>query len=664
MALKAGVTVNNGYFGKWVTNPNSKKKYFVEYGREVILKDILDNVETGEVSLLLSFSYFDEMRSVKIPNKEICDLTLLTKLNKQGANLAKMYFNELVELIRAQHDAKQINGYLPVKEYKNLGWVQLPIHDPVSGTITKTKLHYRAQNLIGELTGVYDGNYHIKPVGTFEAWKAMVENEVLGNAALEVVLLASLAAVVVGMIDITVNSGNPIIHLYGVSSSGKSTALHLAVSAFGQPFVGKKVVTDKCGNNKEITSLLRSWSATENALITSCAGNCGAVVVLDELGKYRGNSISRIIYALSDGDDKDRMTQDLEVVSSASYHTTFLSAGEFSMLDRCADRSAGLQNRVLELSTQFTNGAEHADRIKACCSKNCGWAAPMLAEYLINNGGKAMAIKAYNEAKTQLLACFPETPYIERYASKFGAYLLATARLAGSALGIQFSEDLIVEFLKEHEKNNGVKRNTALAAYEEIVEHFRIHIANFYTEDNRFPREVWGRMANANKVAKNSKVVSEQFLVMPSIVKQFLAEHGFPNYNTVIAAWKEASLLDYEEGKSTRKRKIAPTDTDPIPVYAFNIFADEEAESTTPPQKIVKIMPKRRIASKIKNLLADEDSNNAENTPVAEADIDIDKARERRRAWLLSDNDEDIEEITEVTASAEEIKEGNDVINA
>lgn len=585
MPIDTNATIMLGYYGCKVYNQSTQTYDFKALGKAVYLSALTENIDNGDVACVLNFDHFGKNKTVLIPHEELVDYSLLTKLSAKGAQVSKKNFNTFVDSLIIQEEELEQKGNLPEKVYQNLGWCSIP--DPNSDDEEPKFLrHYRGYELMGDLDGYYIGDFKIKPMGTYEVWHDMTNKAIIGNIPMEVVLLASLSAIIVGIVNPSLGFGNPIFHLYGRSSSGKTTAAWAALSCYGEPYTGKKVALDPYGEQKEYRSLLRSWNTTSNALLANYAGNHGAVIVLDELGKYRGKiqDIGPVIYSLSDGDDKDRMTKELKTVASESYDTTFISAGEFSLLEHCSDKSEGLQNRVFEINKRFTRSGTEADYIKAVCSKNNGWAAPMVAQFILDNGGLKYAKAVYRKHQKALLAEFSGTPFVERYVSKFGAVLMATAEIAGAALDILFSTDEILAFLHEHEQEKGQDRATSANSYKLILEYFRINISNFYTDSNPLPKPCWGWYKEVSYQLSDGRNVAAEFNVRPSVVKKFLKDNGFPSKKICDQQWSDDGVISRDKDRPTRSRKPYAGAKDSEDMYVFLVFADpdKEAENNEP----------------------------------------------------------------------------------
>ena len=421
MAFKTNADIVNGEYGKWEYDSNSKSMVFKPLGKAVTIEAITENIETNKANacLLLSFDYLGRKKYFEIPRRAISDPTLLQDLADAGADVTKKHFNVFVDTLRQQELEIEATGVGSKKVYTHLGWKTMTIHLSTGGSVNK--LCYRASNLVGPYNATYDGSMKINPMGTFDEWKAMVENEIIGHPPAEVVMLAGLSAVVNGLISTKTTGENPIIHLNGHSSTGKSAIAIAAASAYGEPFDGSRNVTDSYGITKTMQSCYGSWSATENATLGRCSGNRGFLIVLNELGKFRGGGsnatcdMSSLVYSMSEGTDKLRMNQDYTVSQLEGFTTTILSVGERSLLDKCKDKADGIRLRVLELDMPMTTSAENADKIKAVSRKNNGWAAPMMADYIINNGGLSMVEKIYRRWQKDLLNIWPDTPMKERF---------------------------------------------------------------------------------------------------------------------------------------------------------------------------------------------------------------------------------------------------------
>ena len=154
-----------------------------------------------------------------------------------------------------------------------------------------------------------------------------------------------------------------------------------------------------------------------------------------------------MIYNFSEGTDKVRLSKEMVPYQLEGYTTVFLSVGEFSILEACKSKADGLRSRVMEIEGTLTASAAHADRIKAACRRHNGWAAPMMANYIIYNMGMKKVLEVYGLYCKALKENWPDTPGKERFVSKFAALFLTAADIAEPALGIKFDLQGILDFI-------------------------------------------------------------------------------------------------------------------------------------------------------------------------------------------------------------------------
>lgn len=586
--FKTNAKIQNGMYGINEYSEKKQKMVFKPLGKAVYIESITRDIETNTVKFILSWDYLGEKIYFEFTRRSISDHSLLQDLIEAGADVTKKNFNTFVDTLRLQELDIEASGAGSQKVYSHLGWKTVLV--PKANGGTAKKLCYRAATMLGPCNAEYVGPLKIQPMGTFEAWKDMVEKEFIGHTPAEVVMLAGLSAVINGLISTHTTGETAIVHICGGTGSGKSSVAQGCVAAYGEPFDGSRTAYDKSGMPVIQQSLYGSWSATENAAIARCAGNRGSLIVWNELGKFRGNDLSSLIYNVSEGTDKLRMNKALEINQSEGFSTTIMSVGELSLLDKCQSKADGLRIRVLELDMKMSKSAESADRIKDISRKNNGWAAPMLAEYIINNGGLKMVLDIYYRWRSDLLAIWPDTPSKERFVSKFPALFLTTAELAKAALGITFSEQAIIDFFIDREATHGKNRNSAATSYEFILSQCRIRSHHFYVRTDRSIKtsatfqqptipnnDCWGRITYMSKFWSDNRVIIQEFEVRKVVVEEILAKNGFTNKKTCIEAWRAADVLDYQDDTHPcRKRKIDPASPDGAtePVYVFRVFCD------------------------------------------------------------------------------------------
>lgn len=582
--------IRNDYIGYDITLKNGDT-IFKKMGRAVHISDIEESIETDDVYLNFKFNYIGKTKYMRILRDEIADPAVMKLLARKGGAGGRGSYDCLTEILLQQED--EFDTVTPV--FENLGWIKLPEYDD-EGTLLGYRHCFRANELIGHSEANYVGNFDVAPYGSYREWKQMVIEEVVPTPVLQLVLIAALSAVVLGLIAEYRCCENPILHLCFASSRGKTTALECATSTVGRPFEGEHYSLDENGQTVVKHSMFQSWSSTDNAMITRQAGNRGMVTVLNELGKSMSSNMTRLVFDLTDGSDKARLTKDLRLRVSEGFTTVFISCGESSLLDRCKSKYEGLLIRVMEINQPITTSAKQARRIKETCRENGGFAAVKLAQHIIDQGGVDYVLPIYDRWLTDLEDVLTSKNNKERFIEKFAALFMATAEIATKALKIPFNMDSLQNFLKEYDQEADEGRNTSASSYDEIIEECNINYKNFYVGNEQVPNnQAWGRICKVNKVHKDGRKITHEYLLRRSVVNDLLKKNGHTNLDTCIAAWEAAGVLSRDKDRPTRSRTIDPS-AKKEDVFVFRVFEDNavsEPEEDAFPAVTPKL-PKRK----------------------------------------------------------------------
>lgn len=610
MGIKTTAKFQNGYYGIFELKDGKFK--FKPLGKLPYLEEVLECVEDDSMFLKLSTSVHGRRKVAYIKHGDLLDPQMCRELADLGFDVSRRLAEYFVEVIRLQEENLEAHGTVPTSAYSALGWIKLPYEDPNTGQLA-FKLCYRSFRLVGtKQPAKYIGPYDIEPTGEYDVWRQLMETEIIPYPALQLVLVAALSAVIVGLLSTKIPIENPIVHLNLPSGKGKSTAGYVAASTAGKPFDGTMTAVDEDGKTVEKLSLYQSWGATDNAMVATQAGNRGVVTVLNELGKSLTKNMTRLIFDLSEGSDKKRLNTDLKARISKGYSTAFISTGESSLLEKCDTKLEGLAVRVMEITSSLTKDAEHANRIKDGCFANCGFAAPKLAQYIIRNGGVDYVLPIYKQRVTELRARFSHGPSMERFVEKFAALFVTTAEIASQALKLPFDIEGLLTFLEEYDREHGAERNTSAASYNLIIQICRSQKHKFYVRhDKSLPRvrisdeiassptqECWGRITNMAKEHSDGRLIVQEFEIRKKNLEDLLKSNGYTNKSTCIAAWRSLGVLDAEDATHPRRsRKIDPTAAkgSSEDVYILRAFADDataaeiRAEKQAEEQKAAKI---------------------------------------------------------------------------
>ncbi|MBA2397892.1 MAG: DUF927 domain-containing protein [Bradyrhizobium sp.] len=179
--------------------------------------------------------------------------------------------------------------------------------------------------------------------GTLESWQQNVARYAVGNSRLVLAISAAFAGPLVG--PCSAEGGG--LHFKGASSTGKSTALHVAGSVWG---------------GGDANGYVRSWRATANGLEGVALGHSDTLLCLDELSQLASKDAGEAAYMLANGSGKSRSSRDGSARKAAKWRVLFLSSGEIGLAEKVAEDgrgrklAAGQQVRIVDIAADAAAG--------------------------------------------------------------------------------------------------------------------------------------------------------------------------------------------------------------------------------------------------------------------------------------------------------------------
>lgn len=139
------------------------------------------------------------------------------------------------------------------------------------------------------------------------------------------------------------------VHIWGESSSGKTTAARLGASVWGA-----------CSKGTNANNRIVSWNATATGFELQAALHSGSLLVLDEMGEAENkDDIATTIYKLSDGRTKSRGQADLTIRASKTWQLLACSTGERKIQEHIGITKklpVGVLMRFLEIPVNTGDG--------------------------------------------------------------------------------------------------------------------------------------------------------------------------------------------------------------------------------------------------------------------------------------------------------------------
>lgn len=400
-------------------------------------------VETGEYEVIVEFQdVLGKIRKHLTVSRDV----LLNKnkfsamINSRGGRCTELAYNRMIAEENSA-EPKRWGNSDDKTETRRVAPITI-VHKTTGFFLVDDVLQFRGQHILEKGKkpySIYEGKLGIEGCGDYDLYRKTLENEVLGNIPLESVMAMAASATVLSYANSqwSCNIYNPIFHIYGNSSSGKTTALQLAVSLGGRPLLS---------NNQ---SLFMTFHSTCDALMKKIGKNSGFPIAIDEISMLENKDITSLIYALAEGVEKERLVRaGNKLQDKSEFSTTVFTNGESSIFSRCR-QNEGLHYRVFEFDNiTWTQSAENADKIKSIVSQNYGHVIPMVATDLLENGDywEKVFENWVTKASTDKRIDKKCKVKIERVAPVLGLCMVS-AEILAKVLQLDFAINDIYEFM-------------------------------------------------------------------------------------------------------------------------------------------------------------------------------------------------------------------------
>lgn len=245
-------------------------------------------------------------------------------------------------LMKSYNDRDSIERYIEVNQ---TGWIDATSYLCPSFSVSDSKSNFIMQEL-------HDVGYAIS--GTIEEWREQVADICQNNSLLTFSLCAALAPILLRYFS---EINTTIFHLVGRSSIGKTTALKVAASVWGNP---KKYINQ--------------WRTTGNAQEGIAEKHNDSLLILDEIGQANDKDIQQTVYMIGNEKGKSRMTVDTALRKTKSWRLLCLSSGEIGIsekIEAAGERvHGGVLVRCIDIEAQASKGIGIFEDLRGCNNGN------------------------------------------------------------------------------------------------------------------------------------------------------------------------------------------------------------------------------------------------------------------------------------------------------
>lgn len=410
---------------------------------------------------------------------------------------------------------------------------------------------------------------------TLENWQELMR-PLSGNPMLVFALCVALA----GPFQSVAGLDNVIFHFFGDSSTGKTTALQIAVTVWG------------CGLDPQSSggraTLVERWNATANAMEPLAAAHSGIVLVIDELGSSGDLAIS--VYNVTAGQGKARMQKIGGLRSTDQWTLFILSAGEVSMqekIENTAKRKAktgeiirALDIPVGALPTNMNLSKDDerllVERVKAQCGEMFGTAGPAFIQAVCDYFQSEQALREWLDQNSTALfeklidyavASGRTLGAAHKRAMRRFSFVGAVGTLAAQAGILPFDEGLI-ETTMLTISDAWLSALPVLSEGERAVESIRSYLLRYNSQILRY--DEWQQQGFPASERPNSMKAIKKGGYFLFDADQLGHACEDTSSRAALAYLKENGILEYEDNKTTKRINMAGLDIKRQPFYVIN----------------------------------------------------------------------------------------------
>ena len=327
----------------------------------------LINIDTGEVKLTLAFKppgRDKRWRTTIVDKATVSTARNITVLSSQGISVTSNSASALVDYI---NDIENLN-YDIIPEQKSIGRL---------GYIPGEGFSPYVEDLVFDGDASFRNLYQaVNSHGSLTEWLKTAMECRRQSLTARIMLAASFASPILSL----VGSLPFFVHLWGVDSgTGKTVALMLAASVWGNPALG---------------SYVQSFNGTQVGQERTAAFLNHLPVCLDELQltKDSRGKTNLDVYQLAQGVGRSRGKKSGGVEMTPTWSCCFLTTGESPLTSISA--GAGAVNRVIDIEcTAGSAVLTVGQRISGALKRNYGWAGQIFVKNLYKDEKTQEAVR-------------------------------------------------------------------------------------------------------------------------------------------------------------------------------------------------------------------------------------------------------------------------------
>lgn len=481
-------------------------------------------------------------------------------------------------------------------EHKNLGFLEFrdqPLFFSDKTCIDGTKYSFCTRENVGAFTGGDANVYH-----------QMLEDYVYPSDELSLAFVIGLSAITSGRLHKKGGIGCPIYVFSGKSSSGKTLAASLSISAFMSCDPEESVLMTKLNSTRlGLTAQLQNIS-------------CLPVCFDDARNNFRGNILDEI-YTLASGTPRTTSNVNSEAVVRNGWRCSIIMTAETSILDE-GERFSGMDVRLIDLnSIQWTKSAEECDAIREVIDEHFGWVGFRLGEHVCQKPFSQI-YSDFKECRNHIQGLISSGDSLSgRVANKYASIYLA-GKYYNELFGEKLRLDAIMNLIIANETKLVRQRDAALDCYQSVYDFYKLHLNQFVGNlGDNYHGVIYGRAT-----IKNEGVIVS---ISNTILKDIMIRNGYPQYKNYLPEWEKrgfAKIISTNSANLGRHVDFYFRDNDTFVQSDF----PENLKSVKTDAEIIKEL-KQQINSQHSTILSQERQLDEQSKKIAELEkIEEEKA--------------------------------------
>ena len=417
-----------------------------------------------------------------------------------------------------------------------------------------------------------DGENPYQTKGTLEGWQNAIGANVRNNAFMMLAVGCSLASPLLKL----VNAKSFGVHLYNDSSKGKTTALNIANSVWGNP-----------------EGLDQKWNQTPVAMMNNAQSRNDNFLTLDEIGQCKNfDDLEQTAYLLFNETGRTRGKKDGGNQQISKWKITALSTGEIDLEGFLQSKGRNIQAgslvRLLNIPMeepshlhQFKTAKEHADHLNEAVTEQYGILGREWLKFIIDH--KAEVKEAFKRYKALWLERLPKEAdsQVQRVVNNF-AILETALQLAGFLTGWTETENreamikcfnswIAIFGTRSKEETNIIEQFNGWLQQAQHTDFIEVYA------DYKQGAKPTGRTIAGYKMLVSADNQKEHFLIYRKVFKEVTKGRA---KEVILRALGNAKILDDELKDKERpyQRKISRKLSDPPPFCYVVYHLEEDGE--------------------------------------------------------------------------------------